>query len=100
MKKTDTVMVEDPTGRRRFIRTGAAFILAGSSVANSQEESLRVDCDRQGLGEEKNPDVAGSDSDSGATADRPGCGRKKPAMTNYNKKDDGNQSVQVRKVIA
>ncbi len=99
MKKTDTVLVDDPSGRRRFIRTGAAFILAGSSVASSQEEGLRVDCDRQGLGEEKNPEAAGSDSDTGATADRPGCGRKKPAMTQYNKKDRGD-SVRVKKVIA
>lgn len=100
MKKTDKIISRDGSGRREFIRTGAALLLAGgASAARAQEtESLRVDCDRRGLGEEKNPELSGHDSDSGANADRPGCGRKKPpAMTQYNKKPPG-KTTRVAKV--
>jgi len=38
MKKTDTVVTLDRTGRRRFIRAGSAFLLAGSTVVNAQNE--------------------------------------------------------------
>jgi len=98
MKKHDSFEIEDVNGRRRFIRAGAAFLLAGSSVAGAQEEVLRTDCDSQGGGGAKNPELEGSDSDSGATADRPGCGRKKPpAMTDYNK--NRNKKITVGKII-
>ncbi len=98
-KKPDTVVIDDPSGRRRFIRTGAAFVLAASSVASAQEDELRVDCDRQGMGEAKDANQSGSDSDSGANADRPGCGTRKPTMTEYNRNEDGKEKVKVKKVI-
>ncbi len=100
MKKRDTVVVENKSGRRHFIRAGAAFLLAGSAAVNAQEEDnlFRSDCDSQGGGGPKNPDLEGSDSDSGATADRPGCGRKKPAMTEY--QEEGHKKVVVGKIIA
>ncbi len=100
MKKQDTVVVQDKNGRRRFIRTGAAFLLAGAAGVSAQEEDdvFRSDCDSQGGGGPKNPDMAGSDSDSGASADRPGCGRKKPVMTEY--REEGHQKVKVARIIA
>jgi len=97
----DTVGVEDKNVRRRFIRTGAAFLLAGGAVAQAQEESemFRTDCDSQGGGGPKDAEVAGNDTDAGATADRPGCGRRKPpAMTEYN--NDGPKKFKVAKVEA
>lgn len=99
MKKSDTVVVRDSSGRRAFVRAGAAFLLSASTVVKSQEESIRYDCDSQGFAGQKNPEVSGNDTDSGATADRPGCGRKKPpAMTEYKKNEDG--TVRVAKVKA
>jgi len=100
MKKTDSITVQDPTGRRRFFRAGAAFLMAGVSVANAQEEGVfRTDCDSVGNVQGKNPELEGSDSDAGATADRPGCGRKKPpVMTEY--KTQPGAKVTVAKVKA
>jgi len=46
----------------------------------------------------KNAEAEGSDNDSGNTADRPGCGRKKPALTEYKK--EGQKKIKVGKVIA
>lgn len=99
MKKSDTVVVRDAAGRRAFVRAGAAFLLTGGSLVQAQEEAIRYDCDSVGFAGEKNAEVSGNDSDTGATADRPGCGRKKPpAMTEYKKNEDG--TVRVVKVKA
>jgi hypothetical protein len=98
MKKSDSIVVRDRAGRRAFFRAGAAVVLAGSGVAQAQEP-LRYDCDSQGFAGEKNVNAEGNDSDTGATADRPGCGRRQPpAMSDYRKKRDG--AVRVRKVKA
>lgn len=100
MKKQEFVEVDSKRGRRRFIRAGAAFLLAGSAAAQAQEESenFRSDCDSRGGGGPKNPNLEGSDSDTGAYADRPGCGTKKPpAMTRYNK---SGKKIKVGKVVA
>jgi len=86
LKKPDTVLSVDSSGRRRFIRTGSAFLLAGSTAAHSQEDSFpaRSDCDQSGAGEAKDTEAAMSDSDSGSTADRQGCATKKtPAITQW-----------------
>ena len=98
----DSVVVVDNTGRRRFMRAGAAFVLAGSATAasNAQQESqfLVADCDGYGNGEEKNPEIAGNDSDSGAEADRVGCGRQDPpAISEYKPKK--NRKTKVAKII-
>ena len=99
MKKRDTVVVSDKNGRRQFIRAGAAFLLAASTSASSQEEEgFRGDCDSQGGVTSKNPEAAGSDNDAGNTADRPGCGRKKPMLSEYKK--EGHKKIKVGKVIA
>ena len=99
MKKSDAVVVRDSSGRRAFVRAGAAFLLSASTVVKAQEESIRYDCDSLGFAGEKNPEISGNDSDTGSTADRPGCGRKKPpAMTEYKKKEDG--TVRVARVKA
>ena len=92
MKKSDTIVIQDRTGRRAFFRAGAAFVLAGSSIAQGQAQAqgARFDCDSLGFSGEKNPETEGNDSDTGATADRPGCGRRNPpALSNYHKKSDG-----------
>jgi hypothetical protein len=80
MKKSDSVVVNDGSGRRRFIRVGAAFLLAQSAAARAQDDAqnFRTDCDSQGYSGQKNAEAAGNDSDTGATADRPGCGRRLP----------------------
>jgi len=101
MKKSDSVVVRDRAGRREFFRTGAAFIAAGSGIAASSmaraQEAIRVDCDTTGFSGEKNTEVEGNDSDTGANGDRPGCGRRNPpALSNYRKKSDG--AVRVSKV--
>lgn len=100
MKKIDSVIVVDNTGRRRFIRAGAALLLAGGAAHAQQESELLVaDCDGYGSGEEKNPEVAGNDSDAGAEADRVGCGRQDPpAISEYKPKK--NRKTKVAKVIA
>ena len=96
-RKKETIEVDDQYGRRRFIRTGAAFLLAGAGAANAQEEEgFRSDCDSQGGVSGKNAEAEGSDSDAGATADRPGCGRKPAVITQYNKRD---MKIKVGKVI-
>jgi len=67
--------------RRHFMRTGGAIMLAGAAAAVSG--NAMADCDSPlGTGQ-KNPNQAGSDSDTGASGDRNGCGRKskKPKMT-------------------
>jgi len=101
MKKSDTMVIRDRTGRREFFRAGAVFVLAGSSIgsgiAQAQEQPIRTDCDSLGFSGEKNTEVAGNDSDTGAAGDRPGCGRRNPpALSNYQKKNDG--TVRVNKV--
>ena len=86
LKKTDKVITTDRSGRRSFIRAGSAFLLAGASVSMAQEEERqRSDCDSVGGASGKNPDAARSDSDTGATADRQGCGVKKVPITYLNK---------------
>lgn len=97
---SDSVVVVDNTGRRRFMRAGAAFVLAGSATSHAQQESqfLVADCDGYGNGEEKNPEIAGNDSDSGAEADRVGCGRQDPpAISEYKPKK--NRETKVAKII-
>jgi hypothetical protein len=76
---SDCITITDRAARRRFIRTGSAFLLGGATVGASlatSSQALAADCD-QNRGEEK-PEQAGngSDSDSGAGADPAGCGRR------------------------
>jgi len=70
------ITVHDGSGRRHFIRRGAAFIAAGSTLAASSVV-YADDCDRN-AGSEKNAEAPGSDSDKGAEADPTGCGRSEP----------------------
>lgn len=78
MSKTDkdSIIVRDRSGRRQFIRRGAAFVAVGGSFAASKSV-YADDCDRN-EGEEKNVEAPGSDSDQGAGADPSGCGRREP----------------------
>lgn len=100
MKKTDRMVVRGASGRRRFITVGAGILLGGSKLATAQEEEpMRYDCDGRGSAVGKNAEVEGNDNDSGATADRPGCGRRPAVMTQYNKKSPQRARVGVKKVI-
>lgn len=85
MKKSDTITVTGRNGRRRFIRAGSAFLLAGAGTAAAQEEGsfLRADCDGAGSAEGKNAEASNSDSDAGPTADRQGCSTKKRVPITY-----------------
>lgn len=114
---SDEIIVNDSSGRRHFIRSGAAFLLAGAIIAKAETgakagtgsvagekklaqeptDILVADCDSTGYVGEKDGEVAGNDSDAGAEADRPGCGRKKTPLTEY-KKQPGNKKVRVAKV--
>ncbi len=77
--QTDAVVTVNRSGRRRFIRAGSAFLLVGASGVQAQDtESGRSDCDGVGNAGSKNPQAAKSDSDTGATADRQGCGKNVP----------------------
>ena len=59
MKKSDTIVIQDRTGRRAFFRAGAAFVLAGSAIAQGQAQAqgARFDCDSLGFSGEKNPET-------------------------------------------
>lgn len=108
MKKPDTtntpdvITTLDRSGRRRFVRAGAAFLLAGATVVRAQEEGegFRSDCDGVGGGGSKNPDDANSDSDTGASADRPGCGVRKvaPASVRYNESLSSRKHSRIDKI--
>lgn len=79
LASSDSIIITDRAARRRFIRTGSAFLLGGATVGASlgaTSQALAADCD-QNRGEKK-PEHAGngSDSDSGAGADPLGCGRR------------------------
>lgn len=76
----DCITVIDRASRRRFMRTGSAFLLgsaAAGAAITAHSQVLVADCDSGGSGEKK-PEQAGngSDSDTGANADPAGCGRR------------------------
>lgn len=101
MSKTDkqAITVHDSSGRRRFIRHGAAFIAAGSTLAASSAV-YADDCDRN-AGSEKNAEAPGSDSDQGAEADPTGCGRSEPPkISQRTNATDLNSTVKVKKIEA
>jgi len=67
----DAIVVRDRASRRRFIRTGAAFALAGGAIVTARA-ALAADCDqsRDGCA------AACSDSDSGDGSDPTGAGKR------------------------
>jgi len=77
----DTIIVQDQASRRRFIRSSAAFVIAGSTAALAT--GVRADdCDRAQTGNtDGKKTAAGSDSDAGASADPSGCGRRDPQIS-------------------
>jgi len=93
------ITVLDATGRRRFIRNGAAFVVAGGSFA-ATPTVYADDCDRN-AGSEKNAQAPNSDSDQGAEADPMGCGRSEPPK--ISQKVDSTEhtsTVKVKKIKA
>ncbi len=81
-----TLTIHDRTGRRQFIRQGAAMLVVGSTLASSKE-SFADDCD-QYRGQEKDTQAEGSDSDKGEGADPTGCGRQpSPKISRHNTHD-------------
>lgn len=77
LTQADSVIIHDSADRRRFMRRGAAFVVAAGTLATQAGRSaLASDCDRGGSGEEKPKHAGnGSDSDTGAGADPTGCGK-------------------------
>ncbi len=75
-KHKDILVVRDGSGRRSFLRRGAVF-LVGTTTLTSSVAVLADDCDRNVTDSRQKQATAGSDSDSGASADPAGCGRKK-----------------------
>jgi len=70
-----TMRVQDATGRRRFMRRGAALVAAGAPLLASGQ--ALADCDHgDTTAAGKQAQAATSDSDQGASADPAGCGRK------------------------
>jgi len=99
MSKTDkqAITVNDGSGRRRFIRRGAAFI-AVSGTLGTNTVVYADDCDRN-AGSEKNAEAPGSDSDQGAEADPTGCGRSEPPkISQRTNAIDTKSTVKVKKV--
>ena len=75
-ENSDEIIIHDRADRRRFMRTGAAFVAVAGVMATSGRSALAADCDRGGPGGEKPANGGnGSDSDTGDNADPTGCGR-------------------------
>ena len=99
--EVDAVTVRDAGGRRRFIRRGSALLLAGAAATALPPASAqaRADCDQRGHSGEK-PAGAGSDSDTGQSADRPGCGRREPPkLSEANPRAVPERAVSVTKIV-
>lgn len=95
----DAVNVQDRSSRRRFIRRGAAFVAIGG-LASTTQNVYADDCDRN-QGTEKNAEVAGSDSDSGESADPTGCGKRpKPKLSENQRSLEINNPIKVVKIKA
>jgi hypothetical protein len=98
-----SIVVRDRSNRRRFMQQGAAFMaVAGIAAASGSRQALAADCDRGAAGEKK-PEHAGngSDSDTGASADPLGCGRRheeKPKISQHS--IDAHPSVETRVSVA
>ena len=65
----DDIVVHDATGRRRFMRAGAA-LAAGAAALAAGRGALAADCDRSASG------CGCSDSDSGENSDPTGAGKR------------------------
>lgn len=71
----DALVLRDSAGRRQFIRTGSAFLLAGGATLMGRH--VRADdCDRAPAPGQQKQAGNGSDSDAGDNADPIGCGRR------------------------
>ena len=94
----DSIVVRDISGRRQFIRKGAAFVSAGALIAASQT-AYADDCDR-GQSGEKNVQAQGSDSDSGESADPTGCGRnpEPPKISMNSESNDIENTAEVKRI--
>lgn len=90
----DSIDVRDRSSRRQFIRRGAAFVAAGGVISTTQNV-YADDCDRAGY-EEKNAEAAGSDSDSGESADPTGCGKQPKPKISSNTLDIKNTTKVVK----
>lgn len=80
----ESVVIRDRSSRRQFIRRGAAFVAVGG-LASATQNVYADDCDRN-AGSEKNAQAQGSDSDTGASADPTGCGKRPPPKISENQR--------------
>lgn len=104
--EADALIVHDRAGRRRFIRTGSAFLLTGGLATTLGNGALASECDRsrgQGAGQKRPEDAGnGSDSDAGANGDPIGCGRRyheKPKISMSSPSDEPVKTVSVDKIV-
>lgn len=87
----DSISVRDRASRRKFIRSGAAFLAAAGTVSGSRVV-YGDDCDRA-QGAEKSPGQPGSDSDAGENSDPAGCGRQEPPKITRRNRSPGTKTV-------
>ena len=93
----DSLVLRDQAGRRQFIRTGSAFLLAGSGAVLT-DRARADECDRAPTpGQTKQPGN-GSDSDAGDNADPIGCGRRQetPKISSLDQRQPGSPVDVVR----
>lgn len=74
----DEITVHDKSGRRQFMRRGAAYVTAAGvagGLLTTSGAAYADDCD-QNSSTNKNAQTPNTDSDAGAAADAEGCGRE------------------------
>lgn len=86
---TDDITVHDKTGRRQFMRRGAAFVTAAGvagGLLTTSGAAYADDCDQNAVGN-KNPELPNTDSDKGVGADSESCG-KEPEKPKISRRPD------------
>lgn len=97
----DLITVRDRSSRRQFIRQGGALLLGAAAIpATSSAQQQRTDCDSFWNGEGEKQAGDGTDNDTGVGADRPGCGRGQPPLTQHSPAQPFDRTVKVAKVKA
>jgi len=97
--ENDSIVIIDRSGRRQFIRRGAALIAAGTAIAGSSK-LYADDCDRN-RGQAKNAQADGSDSDTGDGADPTGCGKQpEPKLSKIDRSISRDTVAKVKKIKA
>ena len=94
----DLITIRDRSSRRQFIRNGGALLLGVAAIPSNSSAQQGTDCDRSWNGEGEKQAGDGTDSDSGVGADRPGCGRGQPPLTQHSPAQPSDRTVTVAKI--